>query len=112
VARIHFPNFLTYEMDQAGAPEILSRHFLLTLEKGGGWRVARRSFPSFSARTRETRRVPQVRFLNLGLGLAVAGPVSPNSQIPANSFHTLNFHASHSNDTSSIIVIDSNRKPC
>jgi hypothetical protein len=55
--------------EKAGGPEIVSRHFLLALQKGGG--CPGDTFPSFSAHIRKTRRVPQVRFLNLGLGLAV-----------------------------------------
>jgi hypothetical protein len=39
-------------------------------------------------------------------------PVSPNYKIPANSFQSLDFPASHSNDIHSIIIIDSNRMPC
>lgn len=37
--------------------------------------------------------------------------VSQNRLNPANSFRPLDFHLSHSNDTPSIIVLDSNQKP-
>jgi hypothetical protein len=39
-------------------------------------------------------------------------PVSPNCKTSANSLNPLDFRQSHSNDTPSIIVIDSNTSPC
>jgi hypothetical protein len=70
----------------------------------GGWPGV--SFPSFSAHLGKMQEVPQVRFLNLGLGSAVAAlshqtrkfPVYPEPRM-ANSFRSLDFHPSHSNDT-------------
>jgi hypothetical protein len=53
--------------------------FELSIEEpaplAGGWPGD--SFPSFSARITITRGVPQVRFLNLGLGVAVAAIRKP-----------------------------------
>jgi hypothetical protein len=51
----------------------------------------------------------------MGFGvLALPHPstVSPNWQIPANPLKSLDFLLSHSNDTLSIIILDSNHKPC
>jgi hypothetical protein len=77
--------------------------------------------------------VPQVRFLNLGLGFAFSflgsegnsaaerrdvpetiyhHTVSPNSQIPANRLNPFHFPVSRSNDIHSIIAIDSNENSC
>src|SRR5580658_1643430 len=38
--------------------------------------------------------------------------VSPNYKTPSNSFQFLDFPASHSNDTSEVLYLDSNQKPC
>jgi hypothetical protein len=62
-------------IERAGGPETVSRHFLLALENAQRWGA-----PG--------------SFLNLGLGLAGHYPVSPNSQIRANSVHPLDFHSS------------------
>ena len=38
--------------------------------------------------------------------------VSPNYKIPANSFQSLDFRPSHSNDTYLVLDLDSNNNPC